>query len=233
MRVLVTRSPDDAARTAQALAGRGHEALIAPLFNLRFFNGPEIAFEGAQAILVTSANGSRAIAQRTKQRDIVVFAVGVHTAETARAAGFQHVVDAAGNANALALLVRERLDPQAGALLHATGTNASRELEDELADAGFVVRSCALYHVVESTQLPASAAAALRARALDAVILFSSKSAWLFAERVRQADLAPSCRDLLACCISNAVADALADLAFREIRIARRPDLDSVLALLD
>lgn len=233
MRVLVTREAEDARRTARALAARGHEPLIAPLFQAQFFDGPEIAFEGPQAILVTSSNGVRALVRRTSRRDVPVFAVGTRTAETARAQGFRDVFDAAGDAKALALGVRERLDPQAGELFHASGTSASRELVDELTRAGFRLRTCALYETVEAPQLPGTAAEALRVRAIDAVLLFSPRSAGLFAGRVKQAGLAASCRDLIACCISKTAADALAGLQFREIRVAPRPNLDSMLALLE
>jgi uroporphyrinogen-III synthase len=233
MRVLVTRSVDDASRTARALAARGHEALIAPLYHVRFFDGPEISFEGEQAILVTSSNGARALARRTSRRDLPVFAVGTRTAGTARAEGFGDVFDAAGDAKALALGVRERLDPQAGALLHATGTNTSHEFARELARAGFVLRAHALYEAVEAPQLPANAAEALRSRTLDAMLLFSPRSALVFARRVEEAHLAASCRYLIACCISKAAVDALAGLQFRDIRVAPRPTLDSVLALLE
>ena len=43
-----------------------------------------------QAILVTSANGARALAEATEQRSKPIFAVGDTTAATAEGLGFTH-----------------------------------------------------------------------------------------------------------------------------------------------
>src|ERR1700722_5354367 len=88
MRVLVTRPAEDASRTAETLAKLGHAALIAPLLEIRFLDGPGISLAGVQAILATSGNGIRALARRSPRRDIPVFAVGTRTANVARAEGY-------------------------------------------------------------------------------------------------------------------------------------------------
>ncbi len=85
MRVLVTRPKEDAEETAQLLAARGHQALVAPLLETRFFDGAALTLEGVQAVLATSANGVRALARRTARRDVPLFAVGPQTAEAAKA----------------------------------------------------------------------------------------------------------------------------------------------------
>jgi uroporphyrinogen-III synthase len=233
MRVLVTRALEEANRTAEALAERGHDVLIAPLMDIRIFEGPELPLDGVQTILATSGNGIRALARRTGRRDIEVFAVGSHTAEMARADGFLRVVDSAGDAKALTALVRERLTPERGALLHAAGTKAPRDLGEELTRAGFEFRRYALYDVAEAERLPDSAIKAFADGLLDAVVLFSPRGAALFANCVREADLTAACRGLVACCISDAAAKALAGLAFRGIRVAPRPDRDSILDMLE
>lgn len=232
MRVLVTRALDDANRTASALAQRGHQALVAPLFAVRIFDGPELTLQRVQAILATSGNGIRALARRSTRRDIPVFCVGSRTAETARTEGFLCVADAAGDATTLAALVRDRLPHEGGVLLRAAGMSASAYLEHELTRAGFEIRTCPLYEVCVATRLPDVAVEALRDRLLDAVLLFSPRSARVFAERVMQADLAAACRHPVACCISKTAAEGLAGLEFGEIRVAARPDEDSIFALL-
>ncbi len=69
-----------------------------PLLSVRFHDGPPLALDGAQAILATSANGVRALARRSRARDLPVFAVGPQTAEAAREAGFANVKSADGDA---------------------------------------------------------------------------------------------------------------------------------------
>ncbi len=229
MHVLVTRPIDDAEETAALLRERGHEPLVAPLLSVRYHDGHALHLEGVQAILATSANGVRAFARRTSRRDFCVFAVGSQTAQAARDAGFSDVRNADGNADALAEAVRGWAKPQDGALLHAAGAEAEGRLADRLRAAGFTVRNEVLYDVPAADQFPEAARTALAAGELDAVLLFSARSAQAFAACVAQAGLQTECSRLLACCISEAAAKPLAGLDFKAIRIAARPNQAALL----
>lgn len=232
MRVLVTRPDDDARETAAKLEARGHQAIPAPLLAIRAVTGPSIALEGVQAVLVTSANGIRALAPRTARRDIAVLAVGAQSGEVARALGFRDVRDAGGDAAALAALARATLSPDKGPLFHAGGKDTRGGLAETLTAQGFRVLSEVLYEAVATTELPDAAAAALAARAVDAVLLFSPRTAKIFVDLVTAAGLAGACAPVTALAISDAAARELARLPFRDIRVAARPDQDALLALL-
>src|SRR5205085_7458912 len=91
MRILITRPREDAERFARALTALGHEAVIESLLDVVFLPGPALDLIGVQALMLTSANGARAAAQRTAARNIAVVAVGPATAAAAREAGFIHV----------------------------------------------------------------------------------------------------------------------------------------------
>jgi len=233
MRILVTRPIEDAERTAAALRARGHEAIVSPLTEIRFTDGPEISLEGVQAILATSANGVRALAQRTAHRDLPVFAVGPQTTLAARAAGFTDVRDADGNAADLAETVSRWLDPRQGTLVHAAGREHRGELATSLESAGFTVRTEVLYEAIPAAEFTPDAKTALATANLDAVTLFSPRGATIFAGLVQQAGLSQACHTLTAICISPAAASALEPLKFAQIRVANRPNQDSMLALLD
>jgi uroporphyrinogen-III synthase len=200
---------------------------------IRLTDGPEISLEGVQAILATSANGACALARRTSRRDLPVFAVGPQTTLAARAAGFTDVRDADGNAGDLAEIVSRWLDPRRGALLHAAGRERKGELAASLEAAGFTLRSEALYEAIPAAEFTPDARAALATGNLDAVMLFSPRSAAIFAGLVQQAGLSQACHTLAAICISQAAASALEPLKFAQIRVANRPNQDSLLALLD
>ena len=64
------------------------------------------------------------------------------------------------------------------------------------------------------------------------MLIYSPRSARLLVDRVTRAGLVSACARLVACCISAEAADALADIAFGDIRIAAHPDQDSLLELL-
>ena len=118
MHVLITRPGDDGARLADTLRSMGHDPLFEPLLTIRQFDGSPLDLSGVQAILATSANGVRAIASRNTERQIPLYAVGDATARSAKEAGFLDVSSASGDVTALAALVREKLDPAKGPLVH-------------------------------------------------------------------------------------------------------------------
>lgn len=232
MRVLVTRPQEDAQATAAKLTARGHDAILAPLLEIRFREGPTISLDSVQAILATSANGVRALARRSARRDLALFAVGRQTADAARLAGFAKVRSADGDGAALAQAALRWAKPGDGMLLHAAGGETKGELAATLARGGFALRTETLYDAVAVRALPPAAADALRAQSLDAALFYSPRSARIFRDLVLAAGLATSCRTAFAVAISPAAAKALDGLEFGEIRVAARPDQDALLTLL-
>ena len=84
LRVLVTRPGDDGIALSKLLEAKGIQTIIEPLLTIKYFKGPEIDLLNFQALVLTSANGVRALAKRTSRRDIRLYAVGAATATTAR-----------------------------------------------------------------------------------------------------------------------------------------------------
>jgi len=232
MRVLVTRPIDDAEETAALLRARGHAAIVAPLLSVLYHDGHALHLDGVQAILATSANGVRAFARRTSRRDFPVFAVGSQTAAAARDAGFTEVRDANGTVETLANAVGGWARPKDGALLHAAGAEAEGRLAGLLRQAGYTVHVEVLYDVPAVDAFPPLAHAALAAGTVDAVLIYSARSAQAFAACLVRAGLEPACAALTACCISEAAAAPLAGLRFNSVRIAAHPNQAALLDAL-
>ena len=240
MRVLITRPEREATTLATALAERGHVPVIAPLFHLEILR-PSADFATdlfeCQAVLLSSANGARALAEASEQRGKPILAVGDTTASTAEGLGFASVTSAAGDGDALAELVRRRLDPKAGPLLHVSGVDIAQDFAASLAPDGFEVRRVALYEAREATELPDSARAAIQARALDVAMFFSPRASALFARLVQEAgpsgSLAGSLSNVTAIAISPAALQPLSALPFKATVAALRPTRQSVLDEID
>lgn len=232
MRLLITRPREAAKSIADELSARGHTALIAPVMEIRLREGTELGLEGVQAILATSANGIRALAQRSERRDLPVYAVGPQTSEAAQVAGFKAVYSADGDAAALAEKVQAELDPEGGVLLHAAGADTTGRLTETLKAKKFKVEREVLYDAVPFTKLPDSAQSALRQKRLDGVLLFSPRTAKIFCKLVAAAGLEESCAPLQAFCISAATAAALGSLEFARVAVAGHPNQKAMLALI-
>ena len=233
MRALVTRPRAEAERLAAALAARGIAAIIEPLVDIAEGNEPLPALGGVQAILCTSANGVRALARAAPERAVPIFAVGEATAARARAEGFSRVESAGGNAGDLARLVRERLDPQAGRLVHVAGSAVAGDLAGTLAAAGFAVERIVLYEARAVAALTAPTARLIGEEMIDLALFFSPRTATIFARLVAAARIGPGLRRTLALSISQAADAALDGLPFRQRLVAAAPTQAGLLELID
>jgi uroporphyrinogen-III synthase len=228
--VLVTRPEGEAQKLVRALAGRGIEAMSEPLLTIENLPGPAPDLGGVQALLVTSANGLRAFAARSTERAIPVLAVGEASAAAAREVGFTRVESAGGDVEALARLVRERLRPANGALLQAAASAVAGDLKGRLEAAGFAYRRAVLYAARPATALSAPTLAAMAGGRLDGVLFFSPRTARAFVTLVGVTSV--DCRDLVAFCLSQAVAAAASALTWGAIETAAAAESNSLLGLV-
>ncbi len=231
MRLLVTRPQADAEDVVHELDARGHACLVAPMIRIVATPTP-VSLEGVQAILVTSRNGVRALAESTDARDIPVLAVGEATAAEARAAGFE-ADSADGDVRSLDSLVRATLRPDAGKLLWITGRHVRGDLRADLRAAGFEVERVALYEAQAAETLPDETADALRAGAVDGVLFFSPRTAQTFVRILAMAGLERTAQSVTAFCLSPAIAAAIAGMQWRDVVVATRTDRDTLLKLVD
>jgi uroporphyrinogen-III synthase len=218
---------------AAALARRGVEAVIEPLMQIHFHADEPIDLTDVQAILCTSANGVRALAQASGERRVPLFAVGDATAACARAEGFGMVESAAGNADDLVRLAAERLDPRQGRLLHVAGQVAAGNLTEALGKRGFAVERRVLYEARPVTELNLSAVRALRGGTIDFAMFFSPRTAAVFVTLAGTAGVADSCETVAALSISPATDAALAPIQWLDRRVADRPNQPALLHMLD
>jgi uroporphyrinogen-III synthase len=232
-RALVTRPHSEAAELAEALATRGIEAIIEPLLDIRYRAAALPDLSAVQAILCTSANGVRAFARLSDERDRPLLAVGEATAARARALGFVDVASAGGNVADLVRLAGRRLQPAAGRLLHVAGSAVAGDLVGELRNRGFAAERIVLYESRPAPALSAAATQALGAGIVDFAVFFSPRTAAIFARLAGTAGLGEAMRRVTALSISEAADRRLGALAFHARHVADRPDQASLLARLD
>ena len=232
MRILITRPIEDAKPLADALRERGIEVLIEPLLEIRQLEDAEIDLQDVQALLFTSANGVRAFAALCPRRDLKTFTVGDGSAEAARQVGLVNVESAKGDVEALAALVVDRVKAEDGILFHAAGTVTAGDLKARLEGLGYQVRRAQLYEAKVATTLSTETRANLTLGGIDAVLLFSPRTASTFAQLWRAAG-SPSLARIHALCLSAAVAREIGNLGWAGVEIADRPDLPSMLARVD
>jgi uroporphyrinogen-III synthase len=239
MAILVTRPQPDNAATAAALRGRGFTVLLAPMLRFEpvaFYDDSEVRYG---AIIVTSANALRAIeAHLTGSRllELPLFAVGEHTAETARRAGFEKVIVADGDAAALRDLmsasVKAKALKKSATLLYLAGADLARDLAGELGERGFNVVTHTTYRMIPVAKLPLETCDAFAANGVEAVLHYSRRSVRAFLEATRVAGMEISALALPQCCISDAVAAIVRDAGAPHVMVARSPDENALFETL-
>ncbi|MBB4286903.1 uroporphyrinogen-III synthase [Roseospira goensis] len=231
MRALVSRPREDAERIAAPLRAMGVEVVNEPLLVIVPVAGPNVDLTDVRAVLLTSANGARALATAVDRRDVAVYAVGEQTARAARDLGFGDVESAGGDVESLARLVRAALAPADGPLLHAAGTSLAGDLAGMLREAGFEVRVARLYEARPTAALSQPLQQALKRGEIDIAFFYSPRTARTFVEHVRKAGLQADVHGLTAYALSPAVARELEPILAGHIRVAEQPSQDALLAL--
>ena len=235
---LITRPEEDADPLLEALTRRGHDGIIAPMLEIAFSDDAQpLNLDGAQGLIFTSANGVRAFVRIENRRDLPVYTVGDASAASAREAGFDRVASASGAIEDLADLIRRRVRPAEGVLVHIGGNRLAGDLAGMLSPAGFAIRREIVYRSVAATVMPEPACAALCGRAIAGVLFFSPRTAEVFATLAQAAGLNDRLGGLIALCLSSAVARQLERSggldAWAAVRVAERPVTDALLDLAD
>ena len=229
MRVAVTRPEEDAGPLTAKLAAMGHEVVMAPLLEIRPRAGVAIPALPWQAIAVTSANGIRALPGGHNLTSFRTLTVGPQSLKAALAAGFTAEAHG-GDVDGLAAFIRDHLDPRAGPILYLSGAETAGDLEAQLAAAGFACRRVVLYDAAPAETL-GPVEDALRQGRLDAVLLYSPRSAKIWRGLVEAAGLHAEAARPCHLCLSRNVAAALPE--GWNTAIAASPDEAAILRLLE
>lgn len=231
-RLLLTRPTEDNVRLAGLLREQGHDVLEMPVFTIRPRADALPDLDGVHALLFTSKNGVRAFCQNSPRRDLPVYAVGESCARAASDAGFSRVTAAGGDVHSLAQAVMAAEKPQNGPLLHLAGADLAGDLAGELVRAGYAVQRTTLYAAEPISMVPDAAAAALSHGQLDAVLLFSPRTARVLCDLLARSGLSAASAALRAFCLSPSVAAAAAALPWKSVVTCAEPTESALLATL-
>jgi uroporphyrinogen-III synthase len=225
--VWITRAEPAASETAERVAAHGHKPIVQPLLTLERLPHPQLDLHDVRALAFTSANGVRAFAAASPERDFRVFAIGVATAQAAKAAGFCSVLAGDGDVAELAARIATRgLELRGGVVLHPGAVEPAGDLVGALQKARVEARALPLYDTVPAPLDPAFLAGMPQ---IDIVLLHSPKAAKSLAKLLRKHP-APQLRAL---CLSRAVARPLAKIELAELASSPIPVEAALLNLLD
>jgi uroporphyrinogen-III synthase len=229
MRLLVTRPEPDNARTAAALRAEGHEVVLAPLLHIESLANADLGESPWAAILLTSANGARAVADHPRRAELIalpVLAVGRSSADAARVAGFADVTPADGDADDLARLAARRFTGARQPLLYLAGEDRS----GEVVVPGLAVRTVVVYRAAKAEKFSPLIRTALEQGGIEGVLHFSRRSAESYLDCSR--DIGRPALKPMHYCLSARAAEPLRLAGATQVHVAPQPDEASLLALV-
>ncbi len=221
MRVVLTRSSEDAAAAAKRLTALGFTPLFAPALSIRATGAtpPEGSFD---ALIATSAAAFTVLAPEryAKLASLPLYVVGERTAEVASRIGLPAPRAIAPGAATLAALVCDRL-PQKSRVLYLAGRDRTGDIEAALAAAGHKVALCEIYEAQAREAWSAEEADAFSTS--DAALYYSRRSAEIVVGLANKANLAEKLRSALHICISENAAEPLRQAGAVNVVVAAKP----------
>lgn len=225
LQVWITRARPGAEATAGRVRALGCEPFVAPLIEVRRLPGVVADLSEVGALAFTSVNGVQAFAQGCGRRDLRVYAVGGATAQAAQRAGFEMVLSAAGDVEALGRAILSRHSSAEGLVLHPAAAEPAGDLVGALEAGGVPARRLAVY---ESVPLTLGRRERARLKRMDVVLVHSPRAGQALADLLRESPL-PQLRALG---ISQAALAPLAGLALSAKLWPPRPNEADLLKLI-
>ena len=236
MRILVTRPQASAQELGARLEALGHTVLIDPLLRVALLDFALTDVAGLQATVVTSRHALHSLARQpdvlTRLSSKPLFAVGPATAALGRAMGFEKLHEGPGDAAGLAAAIRSALPGTGRPILYLRGEVTAFDLAQDLNRHGLTVQTAVAYRTAPAITLLPATLDALARSSIDAVVLLSARTARTYADLILQHKKLKNIENIAHFCLAETIAQALAPLALSGIRVARRPRIEELLALV-
>lgn len=250
LRVLITRPKQDALPLAETLKAQGHQVLVNSMMTIQYRRAAKQELNRllgmkVQAMLITSANGVRALSKLTHRRDIPIITIGDASKHIARNYGFQNIMCATDDEPGitrtdvvnLTRYVKNKCSTARGVLVHIAGSVTAGDLEHILTNAGFVIKRIVLYNAQPMHRLEEEVVLALKEHRLDVAMFYSPRTARIFLELLHKADALDSLPEITAVCLSENVKKMLleqsGDRVWKAIHVAETPKNDAMMLLLN
>jgi uroporphyrinogen-III synthase len=213
----------------------GYPSVIEPLLSIVPLAVPR-PHKSFDAVILTSGSALSSLEKRRGEIPdlfaLPCFCVGPRTAEKARQYGFRHTQAAESDGAELARLAGSTLTGKKASILHIAGRNLDGKAQQGLEKLGHSVTVWPVYEAVPIAALTVTTRGLLEQRQIDAIVIFSPRTAEALVERLASHALEACCPRLAAICLSEAVADVLRCLSWRQLATASVPSEKAVLTRL-
>jgi uroporphyrinogen-III synthase len=235
-RVLLTRPLASSEAMAGTLQKLGYEITVEPLLSVVPLPAPCPPIDAPDAVMITSGNALMALEGRSAEAADLLgapcFCVGPGTADKASAFGFRDVQNSTGDGAELARFMDAALTKRPASVLHIAGRDADSRAREILEKSGHRVTSWIVYETLPAADFTAVTRTLLENQKLEAILLFSPRTAQVLANLLKKTALEACCTGLAAICLSDTVAKVLRPLGWRHLVAVPKPAEEAVIACL-
>jgi uroporphyrinogen-III synthase len=233
MNVLITRPIEDAKRLTKQLHEKNIQTFIEPLISISYNHKKDINIRQYKALIFTSSNAVRAFASQYTERDIQIFVVGHKTAYIARTFDFKAIKSANGDVEKLSGVVINDLKPRDGPLLYLCGEHISGNIETILKNNNFQVDKIVNYKAIAATHFSNELCQLIKNNEIDYIPFYSSRTAHIFNELVKKANLNNYLMNIIALCLSPAINNVLQSDVWRTVLTAEKQTEQDLFKLIN
>lgn len=223
--VLVTRPMEDAGLLAKFLEEKGYKVVCTPFLKVVFHDKLLNDLEHYSGLIFTSRNAVRSFCHNEKNRLLPVYTVGDATQDLALELGFKDVQSASGSVRDLkAILPSHKAD---NPLLYICGAHISHDLSAE------GIQSETLYRTEKIDKIDKNTFNMIKEGVFSDILFFSTRTAEAFVNFILKNQLEQGVAHTKALCLGASMIKSLSVLPWKSVEVAKSPDRESVLALLD
>lgn len=232
--VLITRPKPSAEYLALGLEQLGYSPRIASLLNIHPTNLPCPSIDGIQAVMITSSNAISILPslETTHLHSLPCFCVGTQTAQKAKVFGFTQVFNADGSSRELTRLIVENLKCSHQKILHISGQHISPQSYEELTANGYIIVSWPVYYAKAAIKMDEHIVQAFYQDQLDAVLVYSSRTAETLCQLIEDNQLQACCKRLITIGLSPKVLEILNKLPWKQCLASAQPTEDAMIIRL-
>lgn len=222
-KILITRPAEQAREFARVLESMGYRTLVDPLLTIKplpfTLKNPANDYK---ALILSSTHAVSPAAHTGVQFDIPLYVVGETTKEAAWAAGFTNIVSAP-DAATLCETMQDN-----GPTLYLRGKDIAFPLSKNL----HLCDETIVYEAIPASSFSKDCLQAFAANEIEAVTLFSARTAEIFCKLYVQANQKILPTDIKVLCFGNSVLECVRPVEFKQTYGSAEPTRESMISLI-
>ncbi len=229
MKVLLTRPQQDSEELAEELLQHNINSHIDPLIEIEM-NPFNENLQQTQALVITSPNGIKCFAKQNQERSLPLFVVGEESKRLAASLHFKNIIQGEGTALSLLPLIKMACPKLDKEIAYITGNYIHTDLCEHLGHKGYITKRIIVYNTIEKTTFNPQTWQFLKEKTISTVILFSPRSAQIFAKLIQNSR--DACQSLYGVCLSSEVMKNISELPWKKLYTAVSPTRQEIIRIL-